>query len=198
MNPLEASSLLATLVGLICNWKQERASQATDRFQDFMTWLANHHHDQLRDRIFASDELQRELHSLLQQDLSVLGSKLDTLAGAISAVANKIDSLSQIGRAVGADIEALSDQAVALLKAFEQSGDGRIIVFGQELGCRFTPSGGSFTVVEPRFLEADVEALAELGFVELVDQNRSGCPIYALTRSGSRFALSFSNELEYT
>ena len=90
MPSLEASTLLATLVGLICNWKQERGSQATDRYQDFMLWLSHHHHDSLRERIFESDELQRELHSLLQQDLSVLGIKLDTIAGAISAVANKI------------------------------------------------------------------------------------------------------------
>jgi hypothetical protein len=87
---LEASTLLATLVGLICNWKQERGSQATDRYQDFMLWLSHHHHDNLRERIFESDELQRELNSLLQQDLSVLGIKLDTIAGAISAVANKL------------------------------------------------------------------------------------------------------------
>lgn len=61
ISPIEASTLFATLVGLICNWKQERGSQATDRYQDFMLWLSHHHHDNLRERIFESDELQREL-----------------------------------------------------------------------------------------------------------------------------------------
>lgn len=76
MNPLEASAFLTTLVGLICNWSQERSGQAEDRFQDFMVWLSHHHFEGLRERIFDSDELQRELTSLLQQDLpcSVPGS----------------------------------------------------------------------------------------------------------------------------
>ena len=194
MSPIEASTLFATLVGLICSWKQERSEQATDRFQDFMVWLSHHHFEELRERIFDSEELQRELTALLQQDLSVLSSKLDTITGAISAVADKIDRIGQVSRALGADTEALSEQAVALIKAFEESGDGRIIVFGQELGCRFVPSGRSFHVIEARFLEADVEALATMGFVELVDLNSSGKPIYALTRPGSRFALNLAHK----
>ena len=109
---IEASTILATLVGLICNWKQERGAQATDRFQDFMVWLSHHHFESLRERIYASEELQRELTALLQQDFAVLGTKMDVITGAISAVADKIDSLSQVGRAIGIDGEALSEQAV--------------------------------------------------------------------------------------
>ena len=56
-----------------------------------MVWLSHHHFEGLRERIFDSDELQRELTALLQQDLSVLGFRLDTIAGVISAVADKID-----------------------------------------------------------------------------------------------------------
>lgn len=188
MPSLEASTLLATLVGLICNWKQERGSQATDRYQDFMLWLSHHHHDNLRERIFESDELQRELNSLLQQDLSVLGIKLDTIAGAISAVANKIDSLAQIGHAVGADIAALSDQAAEILKVFDQLGASRMVVVDQEPVCRFLPNMSAVTFSEGRFLETDVAALESMGFIQMVDQTNSGKPIYALTRAGSSFA----------
>jgi len=44
-----------------------------------MVWLSHHHFEGLRERIFESEELQRELTALLQQDLSVLSSKLDTI-----------------------------------------------------------------------------------------------------------------------
>jgi hypothetical protein len=76
---IEASSILATLVGLICNWKQERGAQATDRFQDFMVWLSHHNFEDIRERIYASGELQRELATLLQQDFTVLGTKMRDL-----------------------------------------------------------------------------------------------------------------------
>lgn len=188
MLPIEASSLLATLVGLICNWSQERSGQAENRFQDFMVWLSHHHFEGLRERIFDSAELQRELASLLQQDLSVLGSRLDTIAGAISAVADKIDSLSQLGRALGTDTEALSAQAAEVLKVFDQMGASRMVVFDHRPEVRFLPSGQGIQFVEGRFLETDVTALESMGFIRMVDQNKSGNPIYALTRAGSAFA----------
>jgi hypothetical protein len=188
MLPIEATSLLATLVGLICNWSQERGGVEADRFQDFITWLTHHNFEQIRERIFDSEELQRELASLLQQDLSVLGSRLDTIAGAISAVADKIDSLSQVGRALGTDTEALSDQAAEVLKVFDQSGASRMVVFDHEPVCLFLPSGMSVTFSDARFLETDVAALESMGFIRMVDQNNSGNPIYAITRAGSAFA----------
>jgi hypothetical protein len=132
MSPIEASAILTTLVGLICNWSQERSGQAEDRFQDFMAWLSHHHFEGLRKRIFDSEELQRELASLLQQDLSVLGSRLDTITGAISAVADKIDLISQVARALGADTEALSEQAAEVLKFLDQLGASRMVVFDHE------------------------------------------------------------------
>lgn len=46
-----------------------------------MVWLSHHHFEGLRERIFDSDELQRELTALIQQDLSLLGFRLDTIAG---------------------------------------------------------------------------------------------------------------------
>lgn len=188
MNPIEASTILATLVGLICNWKQERGSQATDRFQDFMVWLSHHHFESLRERIFASDELQRQLGELLQQDLADLGAKLDAIAGAISSVADKIDTLSQVGRALGASAEALSDQAAEILKFFDQSGAIRLLVSDFPRACVFLPENRVVQFSEARFVEADVAALESLGFINLVDQNSSGSPIYALTRAGTAFA----------
>ena len=94
-----------------------------------MVWLSHHHFESLRERIFDSDELQRELTALIQQDLSVLGFRLDTIVGVTSAVADKTDSLSQVGRALGTDTEALSDQAVEVLKVFDQIGASRMVLF---------------------------------------------------------------------
>jgi prophage DNA circulation protein len=188
MTPIEASSFLATLVGLICSWRQERGEQSAERFQDFMVWLTHHKFEGISERIYASEELQRDLASLLQQDLSVLGSRLDTIAGAISAVADKIDSLSQVGRALGTDTEALSDQAAEVLKVLDQMAASRMVVFDHEPVCLFLPNRMSIQFSDGRFLETDVAALESMGFIRMVDQNNSGNPIYAITRAGSAFA----------
>lgn len=96
MNPIEASSLLATLVGLICNWSQERSGQAKDRFQDFMVWLSHHHFEGICERIYDSEELQHNLYSLLQQDLSVLG--------------NPIYAITRVGSAFAASLTAVGPE----------------------------------------------------------------------------------------
>ena len=121
MSPLEGSTIFATIVGLICNWRQERGGVAQDRFQDFITWLSQHHFNELRDRIMASQTLQQELGELLRLDISLLNSKLDTIVTAISSVADRIESLDRVSRAFHSSTEALSDQAAYILKVFDQS-----------------------------------------------------------------------------
>lgn len=186
MSPIEASAVFTTLVGLICNWKQERASQAADRYQDFMAWLLQHNFNDLSERIYKSEELQHDLASLLRQDLSVISSKLDTIVGSLSAVADKIDSLSQVSRSLGADTEALSEQATEILKIFDQTRASRMIHSLMLHACVFdnTPMGCD----DARFLASDIASLEMLSFIRLIDHNNSGDPIYAITRQGSVFA----------
>lgn len=186
MNPIEASAIFTTIVGLICNWKQERASVATDRYQDFMAWLVQHNFNDLNERIFASEELQRDLSALLSQDLSVISTKLDTIVGSLSAVADKIDTLSQLGRTLGADAEALSDQATRIIKLFDQFAAHRMIYSNHFHQCNFDHKPVSLE--DKRFVLTDIQALEDLNFIRHVDHNNSGDPIYVITRKGSAFA----------
>jgi hypothetical protein len=186
MTPIEASALFTTLVGLICNWKQERASQAADRYQDFMAWLLQHNFNDLNERIYKSEELQRDLSSLLGQDLSVISTKLDTIVGSLSAVADKIDSLSQLSRALGADTEALSEQGTWILKTFDQLKAHRMIYSKFFHQCIYDNRPVSFR--DKRFVLSDIQALDSLNFIRHVDHNNSGDPIYVITRQGSKFA----------
>ena len=67
-------STFVQLVGLLSAWKQERKGEAGDEFQSFIVWLQVHHFDRLRERIFESDELQRELHELLAGGIAGRGT----------------------------------------------------------------------------------------------------------------------------
>lgn len=190
MTPLEASSIFATLVGLICNWKQERSGVATDKFQDFLTWLTNHNFQALRAHITESSEVQHELHELLREDSAALAEKLDLVCTSLSALSDRIDGLAALSRALRAPADALSDQAAAVLQYFERSGDTQMIFFNSRrpAALGFVPSGRSISVGDTRFLDDDVTTLEAFGFIRVVRHNDSGQPIYALTRAGSRFA----------
>lgn len=194
MTPLEASSLFATLVGLICNWRDERGREPTDKFQDFITWLTNHNFLALKERIYESDELQQQLNLLLRQDFDVLSTKLDTISSAISAISDKIDSFTQVGLALRTAKESVSVQAIAILKVFDHLEAHRMVVFIDPPSLRFLPGKQPINVGEPRFLDADVAALAAYGLIELVDQTGSGSPIFSLTRAGAQVALSVSED----
>jgi len=186
MNPIEASALLATIIGLICNWKNERAAQATDRYQDFMAWLLQHNFNELSERIYQSEELQRDLATLLQQDLSVISTKLDTIVCSISAVADKIDSLSQISRTLGADTNELSEQATEIIKIFDQLEAQRMIYSNAFHQCIYDFKSVAFR--DKRFILADIQSLEKMSFLRRVDHNNNGDPIYVITRQGSSFA----------
>jgi hypothetical protein len=69
-----------------------------------------------------------------------------------------------------------------------QDTKSRMVVFDHEPVCLFLPSGMSVTFSDARFLETDVAAIDSMGFIRMVDQNKSGNPIYAITRAGSAFA----------
>jgi hypothetical protein len=140
--------------------------------------------------IIESTDVQRELNVLLRQDSALLSKKLDFACAALTSISDRIETLAPLSRALNAQTDALSEQAVAIVKYFDQSGTQRLTVLTTfrppMLG--FEPSGKTITVTAPRFLEDDISSLQALGLLRLVDRNGSGEAILALTRLGSSFA----------
>ncbi len=68
MDPLTTSTTFASIVGLISIFKQERAERKTQAVQDFTRWLEEHKHEQMKEFILASHEVEREIDTLLRQD----------------------------------------------------------------------------------------------------------------------------------
>jgi len=150
--------------------------------------------------ILQSADAQRELKQLLEQDADTLNGKLDFLCGVVCSISDRIEKLSPLARAVHAPTDALSDQAVDILRRFDESGADLLIIFVRQQQFGFHSSRGgtgkSIAVKQPRFLSDDIESLAAVGFINLVRHNGSGDPIYAITRSGSAFAKQLSLEPE--
>ena len=51
MDPLTASTTLATIVGLISNFRQERGAKEALDHQKFMEWLEYHRHEDIKNLI---------------------------------------------------------------------------------------------------------------------------------------------------
>ncbi|MEQ1748205.1 MAG: hypothetical protein ABL974_02200 [Prosthecobacter sp.] len=185
-------------MGLLCNWKQERGTVAQDRFQNFMTWLEQHHFNELRDKIQSSEALARDLNQLLREDNEVLGAKLDVISTGISSLARRIDSLRVVAESFDSPRSILSDQAVELLRYFDHTGAPRMVVFDPDSNrshhIKFLPKGGVCKVADVRFMEADLARLTQFDFIRQVDSNSSGQPIYAITREGAAFAAEVGDE----
>jgi hypothetical protein len=116
--------------GMICNWKQERASNAPDDgFEDFVRWLHEHNFQSLTEQIRTSSELQQGLQVLLRQDAAQLSQKLDLISQSLSAMSERIESLAPLSRLLKGSQEGLSNQAVEILKVFVDSQARKLTLF---------------------------------------------------------------------
>lgn len=184
------------LVGLLFNWKQERAATDLDHFQNFITWLSQHHHNELCEKINASTELQRELHELLSGDLGSLSTELARVKSALAAVTSKLTKLSKLSAALKVPDGELTDQSISVLKKFEELGATHLIIEDIDpesvANIYFDPEGEGFRVKEPRFLMSEIDALSKFNLIFKVDYSTNGQVAYTLTREGASFAQSSS------
>jgi len=189
MDPISA---LVTLVGLLCNWKQERGAVAQERFQDFMLWLQQHHYNDLRSRIIDSAELTRELDAFLHEDFQTLSSKLDGVSMTLTSIVSRIESLSGLAHGLNAKAEKLSLQAVQILKKAQELNASSFFVPStdpqDDQHLIFEPSYCIYAVTEPWLLMADIQDLQDTKYLIRLDTTDDGPTQYALTRLGRKIA----------
>jgi hypothetical protein len=190
MDVAASTAFFATLVGLICNWKQERGAAAGDRKLDFLTWLESHNFNELKRQILESSEVQRELTQLLQQDSAQLADKLDLVLRVVAGISEKMEGFSALSRALGVS-GSLSPQALDILKVFNRCRATGMIHLQQSRHLAFLPHGLYEGKLDARFLADDLATLEEVGLVRTVRFNGSGDPVYGLTRTGADYAAQF-------
>lgn len=186
MDPAFATTTLATIVGLICNFKQERKDSQDAKHEEFMEWLEYHHHEQIKDLLAHNYSLAAEVDGLLKQDTETILARLNGIDDVLAKILSHVEGFSGIARIIRPDSE-LSDQAVHILRSLVESGaDGFDLVhqFGvpPEL---WLSSGGNINIPERRFLEDDLETLANLGLLR-VEYGRNGMQTFGITREAMK------------
>lgn len=61
MDPLTLTGSFATIMGLVCNFASEHRASTNDEYNEFMMWLLNNHHNEIRDLIISNKQLSSGL-----------------------------------------------------------------------------------------------------------------------------------------
>lgn len=185
---MEVFSSLATVVGLIYNFKSERKSASDDEYQEFLNWLNDKRHKNLIEELNNNQILGLSIKGLLKQNHDLVLNKLSNLDESLLQLASGIEGLHEIANAINPNAE-LSEQAITILRNLVES-QGSFILESKTLSgtdCRvYDGDRRSLGITEYRFLDDDFSLLCSLGLL-MPDFNSSGSRMFRVTRSAVRY-----------
>ena len=189
------ATTMATLVGLICNFRQELGARSDATHRELMDWLSNHRHNELRDMIAQTHHLQTEIDSLLRADHARILAEVDRANRVLLDVLGRLDEFKSLVQNSGAQ-RLVSDQAIDILRQVFESGYGGVAIVrttseprvrqtrDSAIVCfRYGEYGPSINLRESLFAEDDIQTLASLGFLHL-ETSGNGLRWFKITRSG--------------
>jgi hypothetical protein len=193
IDPSIAATTFATIVGLICNFKQERREEkALDR-EAFLLWLEDHKHQDLKEFILRSNEISAEIDHLIKADTQTIISKLEKIDSVLVTILGNIDGLQGMAHALSPN-GRLSEQAINILRQLVNSTSdefGRIPYMG---GVDYPmTSGGEIQITEPRFADDDLNVLTSLGLLNY-RMSDGGTEFYGITRDAVRLIEAVDNK----
>jgi hypothetical protein len=190
MDPVTISTTLATVVGLLCNYRQEKGDREQLDHRTFIEWLEYHRHEEIKNLICDTYHLQSEVDALLREDSRRLATKLNNIEEMLARLLSRVEGFAPVVESLHPGIE-LSAQALEVLSLFVTTESDRLVVLHAPDGPKFAlfpATGGSaptYRVPQPRLLDDDVRTLLELGLI--IQDPRGdygGEPIFRLARPG--------------
>lgn len=207
MSGLELTYAFATIVGLLCNFKQARDGNEFAGHQEFMEWLESHRHEDVKRMISDSAHLQQEIAALLRQDSKALLAQMADVEKMLSQLLSRASGFSQVSRTIHPEYE-LSDQAIDILCQLANSTPGMMGVTvdahpitGEDCDVYFFPTQADFLPPEgfrpnePKFFADDLATLVLLGLIRIERDGEETHPIYRITRFGDTYAKNVSQQV---
>ena len=186
MDPLTASTTLATLVGLICNFKQERGATASASREEFMAYLEHHRHEELKNLITRTYQLSDEVDNLLREEHAVIITKLNAVNSLLATLISRIDGLGGFAHVLAPQSE-LSKQAFEILCAlYDSTSDAMSEMPTHGFLLLLLHNGGQIRADDQRFLKDDLDTLCALDLLTR-EYSSKGTPFYRLTRNAEKF-----------
>lgn len=185
---MEVFGSLATIIGLIYNFKSGRDVKSDREYHDFLNWLEENRYKNIIKQIEDNDELVNGVESLLRESHDTVIDKLNFIEDSVSGLVSGISGLNTIAHAVRPSAE-LSEQAQYMLKNFVESQGSFILELRTKDGDSYMIADGDgrqLGINEPRFVEDDFDSLCSLGLLT-PDVNSKGSQMYRITRNAVRY-----------
>ncbi|MFS1987708.1 hypothetical protein BCT96_008675 [Vibrio splendidus] len=193
---MEIFSSLATIIGLIYNFKSDRKSVSDDEYQEFVNWLSDKRHKSVIEELHTNQLLGLSIKGLLQQNHDLVLSKLNHLDESLLQLASGIEGFHEIANAINPNAE-ISDQAMTILRNLVES-QGSFILESKTLsGTDYRVYDGdrrSLGITEYRFVDDDFNLLCSLGLL-MLDFNGSGSRMFRVTRSAVKYIAQVDGRL---
>jgi hypothetical protein len=184
-DPLTSASAFATLIGLLCNYRQEQGAREALNHQKFVEWLEYHRHEEIKNLICSTATLRGEVDQLLRADHDLILEKLDAVNTALASLMSQVVEFRGLSMTMLPEAE-LSDQAVMVLRQLVKSDSQYIIYMTWDAGCVLQLNqGGHIDFTEPRFLGDDLDKLASLGLLK-PEYGSGDAIMYHVTRNAVR------------
>lgn len=189
MEPITLATSFATIVSLLGTYKAEGRAIEGDEFQDFMQWLIETNHADIKKLLEINTQATIGIKALLNQDRELLFKKLGAIDKLLSLIASRIDGFGEVTTALHPNLE-ISEQAVSVLRQLVDSEGYKFLKSGaighgpmfHILGGK----GGQIEYTEPQFIEDDLNTLISIGLLNQ-DYNSRGEPLYVVTRAAVKF-----------
>jgi hypothetical protein len=192
MEPVSVATAFASVIGLLGQFQASRGSKDQADFNEFLQWLVDSNHDEVKSLIESNTRTAIGIKALLNQNQDILVQKLDALDSALSAYGSLIPGFSDISSGVHPGGGQLSKQAKEILSQFQVSGASKILELHTYDGVDLMyldGRDGAMDISDPRFLEDDLKTLVELGLLRQ-DFNDNGRSLYIFTRAASELVQS--------
>lgn len=186
MDLLGTASALATVVGLLGQFKSSKDAAQGKDFNEFMAWLIESGHQELKSLIEANHTTTIGIKAVLNQQNADLAEILSRIDSVIASFASTLSGFSDISAGLKPE-SLLSNQALSILQQFESSGASKAVEQKFYSGAVLHPldgQSGSFELSDQRFLEDDLRGLLRIGLLELT-QNSKGDRVFHYTRAAS-------------
>ncbi|MFQ2893585.1 hypothetical protein ACK3YL_08570 [Aeromonas caviae] len=187
MDPLTAAGTLATIVGLLSNFKAE---QSGTELTEFTKWLKEKHYEDVASAIERNSTLSKELSKILATNHTDLVERLAQLDSRITQLASQFDGFGGLVNALNSKA-VLSGQAISILRQLVDSGaeyfmEHKMFTGEPDEYQLIGGSGGNITYADLRFIKDDLNSLVSANLVRLEFASK-GSKKFFVTRAAAEF-----------
>lgn len=194
MGPLSTTTALASIIGLIGQFKTGRDSAKSQDYNEFMQWLTESNHAELKALIEANHGTTISIKAILNQSQETLSKSLERIDNALAAITTALAGFGDLSKSIHPNAE-LSDQAISILKQIDEMEASQVLLVTglEEAGLiPLDGNGSGIETQEPRFLKSDMKALVEAGLL-IPGYNSQSHPTWTFTRAAAAFVATLSN-----